>query len=173
MSVARQQTKPVNLVRDLMQIGVATCSVDTPLLEAVRILWQQRLESLVALDEHGHAAGLLTRTDVVAAFGCSAASPRGCETLIVADVMRANIPEIPPDIPAAAAAQLMLDWNVRELYLMHHDGGISWPAARLGIEEILRHLTTTSQANLAGVEANPCGCPTEYPGQDIASTLNY
>jgi CBS domain-containing protein len=138
MSVAQGQAKSIKLVRDLMHIGVTTCSVDTPLPEAVRILLQEGLESLIALDGNGHAAGLLTRLDAVAAYGQSAARMSGCETLTVADVMRPDIPEIPADIPASAAAQLMLDWNVREMYLMHHDGGISWPAARLGIEEILR-----------------------------------
>ena len=54
--------------------------------------------------------------------------------------MRPDIPEIPSDIPAAAAAQIMLDQGVRGLYLMHHDGGISWPAAVIRVEDVLRHL---------------------------------
>ncbi len=151
MPVGKPRTNPVKLVRDLMQIGVTTCSVDTPLTEAVQILLQEELEALVALDENGHAAGLLTRLDIVSAYGRAAASPGGHETLNVADVMRPNIPEIPPDIPAAAAIQLMIDWNVREIYLMHHDGGISWPAARLGVEQILRHLASKSDTDTTGI----------------------
>lgn len=145
MSVAKRQTEPVKLVRDLMQIGVKTCSTDTPLMDAVRILLKEGLEALVALDSNGHAAGLLSRSDVVTAYGQSAVRLNGHENLTVADVMNPTIPEIPPDIPAAAAAQLMLDWNVREMYLMHHDGGISWPAARLGVEEILHYLAAGSE----------------------------
>jgi len=147
MSVAKRRTEPVKLVRDLMQIGVKTCSADTPLTEAVRILLIEGLEALVALDNNGHAAGLLSRSDVVTAYGRSAVSLDGHESLTVADVMSPTIPEIPAEIPAAAAAQLMLDWNVREMYLMHHDGGISWPAARLGVEEILRYLATESKTD--------------------------
>lgn len=128
------------LVRDLMQIGVTTCSAGTPVPEAVCNLLQNGLESLVVLDENGHAAGLFGRREAVAAYGLSGIGREGNESLTVADVMRPDIPEIPPDIPATAAAQLMLDQNVRALYLMHHDGGISWPAAVLRFDDILRRL---------------------------------
>jgi predicted transcriptional regulator len=147
MSLAKEQTEPIKLVRDLMHIGVTTCSIDTPLPEAVRILLQEGLESLIALDSNGHAAGRLTRPAAMAAYGRLAARANGYETLTVEDVMHPNIPEIPADIPVTAAVQLMLDWNEREAYLMHHDGGISWPAARLGIEEILRYLVTQSETD--------------------------
>ena len=75
-----------------------------------------------------------------AAYGRSGATSQCCGSLTVADVMRPDIPEIPPDIPAAAAAQIMLDQGMRELYLLHHDGGISWPAAVFRFEDVLRHL---------------------------------
>ncbi len=54
--------------------------------------------------------------------------------------MRPEIPEIPADIPAAAAAQIMLDQGVRDLYLLHHDSGISWPAAVFRFEDVLRDI---------------------------------
>ena len=138
MAAAAERT--VKLVRDLMHIGVVTCRADTPLLEAVNILLREHLESLVVLDERGHAAGLLGRTEAIAAYGRSSATTQACDTLTAADIMRSDIPEIPSDIPAAAAAQLMLDQGVRDFYLMHHDGGISWPAAVFRVEDVLQHL---------------------------------
>ena len=62
--------------------------------------------------------------------------------------MRPDIPEIPPDIPAAAAAQIMLDLGVRSLFLMHHDGGVSWPAAVFRFEDILRQLVAEARAEV-------------------------
>jgi CBS domain-containing protein len=138
--MAATQEQPVKLVRDLMRIGVITCRADTSLVEAVTILLRENLDSLVVLDERGHAVGLLGRDEAVAAYGCSSATTRTCDTLTVAEVMRPDIPEIPSDIPAAAAAQMMLDQGLRSLYLMHHDGGISWPAAVFRVEDVLRHL---------------------------------
>ena len=128
------------LVRDLMHIGVPTCSADTLLTDAVAILLRDRLESLIVLDRHGHAAGIFGQEEAIAAFGLSGAKAGGYKMLTVADAMRPEIPEILPDIPATAAAQIMLDKQVRNLFLMHHDGGIKWPAAVLRFEDVLNHL---------------------------------
>jgi CBS domain-containing protein len=148
------------LVRDLMHIGVTTCQADTPLVEAVRILFREGLESLIVLDGNSHAVGMLSRREAVAAFGQSGANMRDIETLTVGEVMRPDIPQVPPDIPAAAAAQIMLDQGVREIYLMHHGGGISWPAAVLRFEDVLRYLAAESEADVADMGA---GAPRKSP----------
>lgn len=142
---------PDKLVRDLMHIGVPTCPVGTPLVEAVRTLLSKQLEALVVLDERGHGIGLLSRREVVLAFVQAGISGSSFETLTAADVMRAKIPEVPADIPASAAVQLMLDQNVREIYIMHHEGGIRYPASVLRFEDVLRFVAAESEADLAGM----------------------
>jgi CBS domain-containing protein len=148
------------LVRDLMHIGVSTCRSDTLLIEVVRTLLREGLESLIVLDENSHAVGMLSRREAVAVFGISAADMRDVKTLTVADVMRPDIPEVPPDIPATAAAQIMLDRGIREIYLMHHGGGASWPAAVLRFEDVLRYLSAESEAEVADLGA---GAPRTSP----------
>ena len=143
----------VRLVRDLMHIGVPTCRDDTPLVEAVRTLLRDELESVIVLDGNSHAVGMLSRLEIVVAFGRLGADAHSAESLTVADVMRPDIPEVPPDIPAAAAAQLMLDQGVREVYLMHHGGGNSWPAAVLRFEDVLRCLAAESDSDLTDMGA--------------------
>jgi signal-transduction protein with cAMP-binding, CBS, and nucleotidyltransferase domain len=145
----------VKLVRDLMHIGVTTCLADAPLGEAVRTLLRENLGSLIVLDNNGHAVGMLSQREVIMAYARSGASPRDCETRPVAQVMRPDVPEVPPDIPAIAAAQIMLDQGIREIYLMHHAAGISWPAAVLRLEDVLRYLTAESETEIAdlGVSA--------------------
>jgi CBS domain-containing protein len=138
----------IKLVRDLMHIGVTTCPANTLIPDAVLLLLRDELESLVVLDENGHAAGLFGRREAMAAYGLSGVRIEAVDTRTVADAMRPDIPEIPPDIPATAAAQLMLDWNVRDLYLLHHDGGISWPAAVLRFEDILRCLAGSYESTI-------------------------
>jgi len=152
----------LKLVRDVMHIGVSTCRDDMPLVEAVRTLLRDELESVIVLDGNGHAVGMFSRFEAVAAFGRLGEDARNVESVIVADVMRADIPEVPPDIPAPAAAQLMLDQGVREIYLMHHGGGNSWPAAVLRFEDVLRYLAAESEADLAGMGA---GAPRMSPIQ--------
>jgi CBS domain-containing protein len=129
-----------------MHIGVTTCPAETPLVEAVRILLRHGLESVVILDDSGHAVGLFGQQEAVVCYGLSQTRSGNFDALTVAEAMRPEIPEIPPDIPATAAAQLMLDQQVRELYLLHHDGGISWPAAVLRFEDILRHVARETEA---------------------------
>lgn len=148
------------LVRDLMHIGVTTCQADTPLVEAVRILLGQGLESCIVLDQNSHAVGVLGRREAVAAYGRSGASSGDVHSLTVADVMQPEILTVPPDIPATAAAQIMLDRDVRELYLMHHGGGRSWPAAVLRFEDVLRYMAATSDAEVADLGA---GAPRKSP----------
>jgi CBS domain-containing protein len=148
------------LVRDLMHIGVTTCQADTLLVEAVRILFHEGLESLIVLDGNSHAVGMLSRREAVAAFGQSGANMRDIKTLTVGEMMRPDIPQVPPDIPATAAAQIMLDQGVREIYLMHHGGGISWPAAVLRFEDVLRYLAAESEADVADMGA---GAPRKSP----------
>lgn len=133
------------LVRDLMQIGVPTCRADLPLAQAVQILLRDQLEALVVLDERGHAVGLFGRREAVIAYGRLGMAVQDGASLTVAAAMRPEIPEIPPDIPAAVAAQIMLDQGGRALFLMHHDLGVSWPAAVLRFEDVLGDLVAEAQ----------------------------
>ena len=143
----------VKFVRDLMHIGVSTCPTNTSVAEAARTLLRENLEALIVLDGNGHAVGMLGRREAVVAYAQAGTRSRGGETLTAADVMRPDIPEVPADIPAIAAAQIMLDQGVREVYLMHHAGGISWPAAALRFEDVLRYLAAESEADLASMGA--------------------
>jgi CBS domain-containing protein len=150
----------VKYVRDLMHIGVSTCRTDTPIVEAVRTLLRENLEALIVLDGNGHAVGVLGRREVVVAYAQAGARSRGSETASAADVMRPDIPEVPADIPAIVAAQIMLDQGLREVYLMHHAAGISWPAAVLRFEDVLRYLAAESEAELTNMGA---GAPRKSP----------
>ncbi|MBE7553988.1 MAG: CBS domain-containing protein [Anaerolineales bacterium] len=142
---------PDKLVRDLMHIGVPTCPDQTSLVEAAQTLLAKQLEALIVLDEHGHAIGLLSRREVALAYAQSEINASGFGTLTVADVMRADIPHVPADIPATAAVQLMLDQNGREIYVMHHEGGTHYPAAVLRFEDVLRFVSARTEADLVGM----------------------
>jgi CBS domain-containing protein len=154
------QQMTVKYVRDLMHIGVSTCRADTPVVETARTLLRENLEALIVLDGNGHAVGVLSRREVVAAYAQAGTRSRGGEAVTAGDVMRPDIPEVPADIPAIAAAQIMLDQGVREVYLMHHAGGISWPAATLRFEDVLRYLAAETEADLASMGA---GAPRKSP----------
>ncbi len=127
---------PHTLVRDLMTVGVRTCPVGTPIVKIARLLLEEGLESVVVLDQEGHAVCLVSQDELVRAYAHG-----DWENLTAEDVMRDGVPQIPPDIPLTAAAQLMQDQGVRAFYLMHHAGGIEYPAATISYRHFLRHLT--------------------------------
>ena len=72
----------------------------------------------------------------------------GCD-LTAADVMTEDVPQLPSDIPLTAAALLMRDQGVRAVFLIHHDGGIHWPAAVLSYTHFLRHLAAQGEDDLS------------------------
>jgi predicted transcriptional regulator len=123
------------LVRDLMKVGVASCPPDTPIQDVARLLLEKDLEGVVVLDFEGHGVGVVTQDELVKAY-----SRHDRDTLTARDIMRDEVPEIPPDIPLAAAAQLMQDQGVRIFFLVHHAEGVTYPAASLSYKHLLRHL---------------------------------
>jgi predicted transcriptional regulator len=131
---AQQPSQP-KLVRDLMTVGVLTCSTATSISVISEALLEKDLEAVVVLDKEGHGVGIVGRDELVQAFS----RPDHLQ-LTAEDIMQDGVPQIPPDIPLAAAAQLMQDQNVRVFFLTHHAGGIVYPAAVISYRHILKYL---------------------------------
>lgn len=133
----------IRLVRDLMTVGVPSCTPDTPVPEIARLLLEKDLEGLIVLDHDGHAVGVVTWDELVTAYARDDA-----RRLTAHAIMREDIPQVPPDIPVMAAAQIMRDLGVRVVYLMHNADGIVYPAAMLSYRHFLRHLAADDDAEL-------------------------
>jgi CBS domain-containing protein len=132
------------LVRDLMTVGVATCSPDTPVEDLARLLLEKSLEAVVVLNPaDGNALGYVSQEELVRAYAHQPSAGLTAE-----QVLRDEILQAPPDIPLTAAAQLMLDRGVRVLFLMHHSAGIEYPAAYISFQHLLRLLGARSQDEL-------------------------
>lgn len=130
------------LVRDLMTVGVETCTQDTPVNDLAHRLLEKGMEEIVVLDE-GHAVGVIGPLELVRAYA------RGdVTTLNASDVMREGVPQVPPDIPLPAAAEVMLDLGVHTLFLMHHASGIEYPAAQISFRHYLRAMAAREDDDL-------------------------
>ena len=138
------------LVRDLMSVGVPTCALDDSVVELTRWFLEKDVEGAVVLDENGHGAGVVTQNELVLAY-----AREDWQTLTAVKVMRPGMPQVPPDIPLTAAAQIMQDLNTRIIYITHHAGGIEYPAAYLTYKHLLRHLAAQDETELKdlGIEA--------------------
>lgn len=140
------------LVRDLMQVGVATVPPETPVPDLARLMLEKNLDAVIVLDrEDGHAVGVVSQDELVQAYAKMNWDGSATAVPTAADVMREGFPEIPPTIPLAAAAQMMRDQKIRTFFLMHHAGGVVYPAASLSYNHILRHMAARDEADLRGL----------------------
>ncbi|MBI3160140.1 MAG: CBS domain-containing protein [Chloroflexi bacterium] len=127
------------LVRDLMKVGVVTCLPDTPLADLVGVFLEGDVEAVAVLNTDRHCLGIVTQDDLLEAY--IAGDYAGLQA---GDLLREEIPRVPPDIPLEAAAQIMRDRHVRVVYQMHHAGGWEYPAAVLTYRHFLRHMAAQS-----------------------------
>ena len=131
--VDNTQNSP-RLVRELMTVGVETCPPDTLVVDLARIFFEKGIEEVVVLDD-GNALGVVGQEELIRAYA------RGdFRSLKAEDVLREGVLQVPPDIPLVAAAEIMLDHGVRTLFLMHHAGGIEYPAAYISYRHYLRYI---------------------------------
>lgn len=138
-----ERSMPV-LVRDLIIVGVATCPPDTQIKDVARLLLEKGLEAVVVLDpEEGHAIGVVSQDELVKAY-----SRPDAADLTAEQVMRDDVPQVPAEIPLTAAAQRMHDLKTRALFLMHHAGGVVYPAGVLTYQQLIRHLAASSPEEL-------------------------
>jgi CBS domain-containing protein len=132
------------LVRDLMSVGVPTCALDTPVQQVASLLLTSDIDCVVVIDPEGHAQGVVSQDDLVKAYALG-----NWAALVAEDVMDENVPQVPPDIPLIAAAQIMRDLHVRSVFMMHHAGGIIYSAAVLTYKHFLRHIAARDDNELS------------------------
>ena len=125
-----------------MTVGVVTCTPQTTVPEIAQLLLDHDLDEVVVLEE-GKALGVVGQDNLIAAI-----TKDGAKSFTANDVMREGVPQIPPDIPLKAAAQIMRDQRKRTLFLMHHAGGIEYPAAAISYKHYLRYLAADDFADL-------------------------
>lgn len=138
------------LVRDIMKIGVPTCSLETPLPEVAKIMARENMDAIIVMDEFG-ACGVVSQSDLVHAY------PRNFQLLAAKDVMTDKIISIPPEAAATAASHLMQDEKVHQLFIMHEHPGPSRPSAVVTMRAIIR--------DMAGLEPERLEVPKQVAGK--------
>jgi CBS domain-containing protein len=97
---------------------------------------------IVVLEE-GNALGVVGQDELIRAYATGA-----YQGLTAEEIMREGVPQVPPEIPLTAAAQVMLDRGGRALFLMHHAAGMEYPAAIVTYRHFLRHMAAKDAAEL-------------------------
>jgi CBS domain-containing protein len=130
-----------------MKVGVTSCAPETLVTDVAHMLREGGIEAVIVLDpEEGQALGMISANELADAFLREGANARN---LKAEEVMRENIPEVPPDIPLQAAFQIMRDSRVRIVFLMHNAGGVKYPAASLSFNHLVRYLEAKTDSELS------------------------
>jgi len=110
-------------VRELMQIGVPVCEIDTPLAEVARLLSEEERDILVVMGEKC-VEGVLTQSDMARAF------LDDYYTLTAQDIMTPSMSSVPPDIPVTEAVRLMIERGFHQMLVVPAD---QEPAVPVGV----------------------------------------
>jgi CBS domain-containing protein len=119
------------LVRDIMKIGVPTCPREAKLPEVAKIMARESADAVIVMDEFG-ACGVVSQSDLVRAF------PRNYELLTAQEVMTEKVIGIAPESAITAAANLMQEEHVHQVFIMHEHPGPSRPSAVVTKRAIVR-----------------------------------
>jgi CBS domain-containing protein len=110
-------------VRELMQIGVPVCKIDTPLVEVARLLSEEERDILVVMGEKC-VEGVLTQSDMARAF------LDDYYALTAQDIMTPSMSSVPPDIPVTEAVRLMIERGFHQMLVVPAD---QEPAVPVGV----------------------------------------
>jgi len=145
-------------VEQLMQRSVQTCRPDDTLARAVQLMWDHDCGAVVVVDEHGHAAGMITDRDA-----CMAAYTQGqpLGALAVASAMARTVQTCRPKDTLVDAAHLMQAAQVRRLPVVADGGAVVGiltlnDLAREAARELGKKQPKVAAADVAGTLAAVC-----------------
>ncbi len=122
-------------VRDVMNRRVITCTPETTVRQAARRMVEYGVNALVVVTEAtGELVGLVSRSDLARAYD------QDYDTLTVEAVMSQDVETIIPDIPVAAAVQIMLDRGVDWLVIQHAAPATPRPVGVLSLSDVVREM---------------------------------
>lgn len=122
------------LVRDIMKVGVPVCEMSTPLPEIAKIMVRDGADAVVVMDEEDGPVGVVSQSDLVRAY------PRNPVLLTAKDVMTKKIQSLDPETPITAAANLMQDEKIHQVFIMHDHPGAGRPSAVVTMRAIVREM---------------------------------
>lgn len=136
------------LVRELMTVGVFTCTTDTSIVDLVAQFLEKDLEEAMVMED-GNSIGVVGQDELTKAIE----NPEW-RSLKVEDIMREDYLRIPADTSLINAVKIMQEKKVRAVYLMHNSAGVIYPAGILTYRHILRLLAANIPNDLSDMGFN-------------------
>jgi CBS domain-containing protein len=121
-------------VGDLMHKGIIACKPETPMNEVVRIVSDTDVHAIIVMDDNNNALGIISHTDIIHLYGEDLAEHTASE------VMSTGVVDIRSDLPAKAAADLMLDKGIHRLLVVEVDGDTRKPVGIISTTDLVKEM---------------------------------
>lgn len=121
-----------------MHQGVVSCSPDTTIRDAARLMVKAGVRALVVIDGDCGLAGIVSQTDLVNATLVHP-SVHYWDGLHVRDVMTRQVLTVTPDVKLEDAARLLVQSKVHRLVVVSSDDPCR-PVGMLSVGDIVRDL---------------------------------
>lgn len=124
-------------VLEAKRIGVYSCKTDCKLGEAVRLMVDEDISALVVVDGAGCLSGIISRTDLLRAWGSS----QNWESEPVEKYMSPNVITVTPTALLSSVAELLLDRHIhRVVVVREEEGGKVRPVAVVSSADLVYHM---------------------------------
>jgi len=130
-------------VRDAMHHGVVTCDSSISVRDAVRLMNEKRLRSLVVVDFDCALAGIITEMDIVAARLVHEGG-KPWDQLTVGEIMTNRVLTVTPDTSLKEAAKILVSHRIHRLVVAESDD-MCTPIGILSLGDIMRYLERVAQ----------------------------
>src|SRR5262245_44696098 len=129
-------------VRDWMQLGVITCTLETSADGLAEAMHRHDVSALVVTDADGYAVGVVSRTDLVNA---TFAGPdrTGWRDLTARQLMSSPVISVRADSPVAEAVRRIQERHVHRLVVTVAERGRERPIGILSITALIERLSAT------------------------------
>ena len=123
-------------VRDLMSTTIIQCTKETPIQEVAARMSQHDVSAVVVVDEDGHLAGIITRTDMVVLR----AYDEYWQAMLARHVMMHNVITASPDTSVRQASQELTKRRIHRLIVVEDDDRGLRPVGVLSTTDIVRDM---------------------------------
>ena len=120
------------LVCDVMHEGLVSCWGAESLSEVARRLCDDAIHAIFVLDEHGHAKGVVSQTDLADAY-----VQGEWQELTAAEIMNPDLVTITCDTPLEIAGAIMLNRNIHRLLVIQKEDTINRPVGVISLSDIV------------------------------------
>lgn len=126
------------LVRDVMHVGVTTCTRTTSVTEVARTMLNNRIHAVVVVGDDGRAIGVVSQTDVVLAR--QGRTTEQVAALRASDIMTPSLLSCTPEHKLSDAITLMTRNRVHRLVVVDEREGLLVPVGIISMTDVIRQL---------------------------------